>query len=334
MALKHTFNSGKSDGGDATLVQPSNWNAEHITDVGGLLTVSRTDDSDPATPSANNSLIYTKEIAGRGMLKWMGDDGVDYVAQPHFGNNNIRLVKAGTGTTAGISPTVVSCPQQSMGMTTSSGLVSTGGTFVLPAVATTNVMTQCRRVQLNTGSTSGAGCYIKGDNAEVFLGNAAQKGGFFFMARFCISTSVASSTRVYVGLRDVTTAPTSMDYTTSTTTGKIGIALTQNAGNNADWFIVHNVSASAVTTVDLGATNFATSATNLIEITFYAAPNSTTVFYRAGNLSGSAPVYSSGSFSSAIPAVNTLLSPLVHVNNATAATSVLEFNSLYLETDY
>ena len=29
VSLKHTFTSAKADGGDATLVQPSNWNAEH-----------------------------------------------------------------------------------------------------------------------------------------------------------------------------------------------------------------------------------------------------------------------------------------------------------------
>jgi hypothetical protein len=29
ISLKHAFSSGKADGGDATLVQPSNWNAEH-----------------------------------------------------------------------------------------------------------------------------------------------------------------------------------------------------------------------------------------------------------------------------------------------------------------
>jgi hypothetical protein len=34
MAIKHTFVSGKSDGTDATLVQPSNWNASHTIDAG------------------------------------------------------------------------------------------------------------------------------------------------------------------------------------------------------------------------------------------------------------------------------------------------------------
>ena len=30
ISLKHAFTSAKSDGGDSTLVQPSNWNAEHV----------------------------------------------------------------------------------------------------------------------------------------------------------------------------------------------------------------------------------------------------------------------------------------------------------------
>ena len=33
MAIKHAFTSAKSDGGDTTLVQPSNWNANHTIDA-------------------------------------------------------------------------------------------------------------------------------------------------------------------------------------------------------------------------------------------------------------------------------------------------------------
>ena len=38
MSVRHAFNSPKADGGDATLVQPSNWNADHALDgvVGAL----------------------------------------------------------------------------------------------------------------------------------------------------------------------------------------------------------------------------------------------------------------------------------------------------------
>ena len=31
MPIKHAFTSAKSDGGDATLVRPSDWNAGHVT---------------------------------------------------------------------------------------------------------------------------------------------------------------------------------------------------------------------------------------------------------------------------------------------------------------
>ena len=34
MAIKHAFTSEKSDGGDATLVRPSNWNADHTGRIG------------------------------------------------------------------------------------------------------------------------------------------------------------------------------------------------------------------------------------------------------------------------------------------------------------
>lgn len=39
ISLKHGFHSAKSDGGDATLVQPSQWNAEHLLTVGAGIVV-------------------------------------------------------------------------------------------------------------------------------------------------------------------------------------------------------------------------------------------------------------------------------------------------------
>lgn len=42
ISLKHAFNSGKSDGADARLVQPSNWNAEHTLQLATGKLVGRT----------------------------------------------------------------------------------------------------------------------------------------------------------------------------------------------------------------------------------------------------------------------------------------------------
>lgn len=42
ISLKHAFTSGKSDGADVTLVQPSNWNAEHTLTLGTGRLLGRT----------------------------------------------------------------------------------------------------------------------------------------------------------------------------------------------------------------------------------------------------------------------------------------------------
>lgn len=42
ISLKHAFTSGKSDGADASLVQPSNWNAEHTLTLGTGRLLGRT----------------------------------------------------------------------------------------------------------------------------------------------------------------------------------------------------------------------------------------------------------------------------------------------------
>jgi len=42
ISLKHTFTSPKADGTDSTLVQPSNWNAEHQLQMATARLVGRT----------------------------------------------------------------------------------------------------------------------------------------------------------------------------------------------------------------------------------------------------------------------------------------------------
>lgn len=60
ISLKHTFQSSKADGTDSTLVQPSNWNAEHtLTLAAGRLLGNGTGAAGAAqeiTPSANFAL--------------------------------------------------------------------------------------------------------------------------------------------------------------------------------------------------------------------------------------------------------------------------------------
>lgn len=53
MPIKHAFTSAKSDGGDATLVRPSNWNADHTSGI-GILDTSGNPDIHPASPNTED----------------------------------------------------------------------------------------------------------------------------------------------------------------------------------------------------------------------------------------------------------------------------------------
>lgn len=54
VSLKHSFQSAKGDGTDATLVQPSNWNAEHTLTMGADSVLGRTN-----TPGAAAEITCT-----------------------------------------------------------------------------------------------------------------------------------------------------------------------------------------------------------------------------------------------------------------------------------
>ena len=61
VSLKHSFNSGKADGGDTTLVQPSNWNAEHT-----LTAAANSVLASGATTTVAEVALSASNLLGRG----------------------------------------------------------------------------------------------------------------------------------------------------------------------------------------------------------------------------------------------------------------------------
>jgi hypothetical protein len=162
----------------------------------------------------------------------------------------------------------------------------------------------------------------------AWRGNAAGLGGFFFTTRFGFST-LQSGNRAFIGMVDVTTAPTNVDPTTNTTPGKVGVAINANSGNLK---FVNTVTGSAPTVTDLGA-NCPVNTTNLYELIIYSAPNGSSIGYRVKNES-SGTVCSDSSVSSNIPAAGTFLAPQFWMtNNATAAAVAIDNAGWYLESD-
>jgi len=277
---------------------------------GNLQLVSTTD---PTAPSAGNIILYAKDIAGRQMPKWIGPSGVDTPIQPNIMFNQVSVIGPGGGTTVGV-----------LGCT-----VTSVGTISNPNIATTNLKTQTRRIVNTSAGTAGSLASTRIASLECWRGNAAGRGGFFIVARFGLTTLQAGM-RMFIGLTDTaTTAPTNIDPTTSTTPGKIGMAINSNTGN---WNLIHNITGTAPTVIALGAT-FPVNNTDLLEMILFAKPNDTVITYRITNLSTSAQT--SGTLSTNLPSTTTLLGRTCWAtNNATAAAVAWDLSRFSLESDY
>lgn len=307
------FNDAGAFGGDADL----SWDkATNTLLLGGADTgmefVAVT--NEPAPPSAGRLRIYARDIAGRILGKVVGPSGLDYPLQPHVGLNNVAVWRGGNATAAATLASVIG----SMPYTAASPTAPT-----IPALADTSLRNRTYRSTISTGATAGGLAFIRG-NATRFSRNT----GFFVVHRFSLSPLQAGM-RAFVGIQDTAANPTNVDPTTTTTPGKIGLAINANTGN---WSLVHNLSGAAPTVIPLGA-SFPVNATDLMELAIFSAPGASSIGYRVTNWSTGAQV--SGTISANLPAAATFMTPSVWItNNATAAAATLDFVSTYVETDY
>lgn len=299
--------------GTSTAVRvASGWDIGVDIQAGGIQLAS---EADPAAPAAGNLRIYAKEIAGRVLPKWIGPSGVDTPFQASIGFNRIAWLAPAGGTTLasfvnGIGTTFTNV-----------------GTAANPVPASTNILTSIRRATFSTGTTINTVTYHRQNTLQVWRGNAAGLGGFFYTTRFGTS-SLQTGNRIFTGLADTIGNPTNVDPTTNTTPGKIGMAVNASTGN---WNLVHNVTGTAPTIIALGA-NFPVNTTSLYELILFSAPNGSSIGYRVKNMGSGQTV--SGTLSTNIPSNTTFLAPQHWaVNNGVAAAVVFDFSGWYLESD-
>ncbi len=136
--------------------------------------------------------------------------------------------------------------------------------------------------------------------------------------------------RMFIGLTDnATAAPTNIDPTTSTTPGKIGMAINASTGN---WNLVHNITGTPPTVIPLGG-SYPVDTTSLYEIVLFAKPNDSVITYRITNLSTTAQT--SGTLSTNLPSTTTPLGRVCWAtNNATAGAVAWDLSRFSLESDY
>lgn len=103
VSLKHKFVSAKSDGGDTSLVRPSNWNEEHDLVVGANKLLGRYDAADGAAQEvsvgAGLSLNSSTGVLGSVCRAWVNFDGTSNSA-------NISGTYSQSGTTITVTTSV------------------------------------------------------------------------------------------------------------------------------------------------------------------------------------------------------------------------------------
>ncbi len=307
--VKHSFTSGKADGGDTTLVQPSNWNAEHVVDQ----YVDYPDQATiPAAPSSGWLRTFARNRAGRALLHIIGPSGIDVALQPGFFGNTIQMWAPSTG-----------AAQTAFGVTYTARNNGTGAAQSTPARASTNAMTSMSRAQFGTGTNATGASGTQSAATVAWRGNAANLGGFFFCARFGIET-LAANQRAFVGL---SANNATMAADASTWANTIGIAK-----DSADsvWQLVQR-NATTLTKTSTGAT---VTAGQILDMFMFAPPNGSNVTMRLVDAVTGTVYVDDVVLNTTLPVNTTFLYMQAHTQSVTGTTAkILSLNRIYLEQD-
>jgi hypothetical protein len=306
--IKHAFTSSKSDGADATLVQPSNWNAEHSLD-------QYLDYPAVSTPAAPGSGLRTfaRNRAGRILPGVIGPSGVDINLQPALFGNTIYMWMPNTGTTSSIS----------FGTSFTARNNGTSAAQATPTKTSTNAMTSLNRATFGTGTTATGASGVQSGATVAWRGNAAGLGGFFFFSRFGIET-LASDMRAFVGL-SANNATMAADASTWNNT----IGVTKDSADSV-WHIVERNGSTATKT----STGCTVTAGQILDLTMFAVPNGSDVTVRLTDAVAGTVYVDNVVFNTTLPVNTTFLYMQAHNQSLTGTTAkLLALNRMYCETD-
>ena len=309
--IKHQFVSAKSDGGDSTLVQPSNWNAEHVVDQ----YLDLPDVATPAAPSTGNLRLFTRAQAGRQLLAGIGPSGLDTNYQPALFRNSVYMWLPGAGTTASIA----------WGTTWAVRNSGTSAAQAHPTKAATNDLTSLNRATYGTGTTATGTSGIQSAATVAWRGNAAGRGGFFYFSRFGVETYRADI-RLFVGLSARNAALAGEPSAQNNSVG-----LCKDSGDT-DWHILTR-NGSTATKTPLGVPRAVTQG-QILDFMMFCPPNGSDITFRLVDAMTGA-VYADGQVITDTLPVNTVFmyahASIMSTTGTTAA--LLALNRIYVECD-
>jgi len=281
---------------------------------GGNLTFNAI--STPTAPAASKVTLFGSNVGGRILPAILGPSGRSTSLQPHIGRNRIgSWLPPGNATTVPVAYGIAA--------------PTATGTATTRTVATTNAVTQQRRLGYVSAAGAGSLAGFRTAAAQFFRGSGAGLGGFHLIIRFAPSDAAAvAGARMFVGLFATTTAPTNVNPSTLLNTVGVGADTADTSLS-----VIHNDGAGTATKIALGAGFPANSlSTNAYELILFCAPNAASISYRVENLV--TPAVASGELTTDIPANTQLLGIQGwRSNNATALAVGIDLISCYIETD-
>jgi hypothetical protein len=310
MGIKHTFQSAQADGGNAGLVRPSNWNANHVIDSEVEIPYVAT----PGAPSATGVNIFAEKIANRYMLATKAPVGA--AVQP------VQLW---------LPRTQVVCWQGIGHNTTTANGLGYGLTFSGASQAARGVSYSYfgynRRVGTLSAAGAGSACGFRTGSGGLLLGNGTL-GGFLVVITFGVSdAATVAGAQQFVGVCGSTGALTDQDPAAMLRCIGVG-----HNGYDANLQFYANT-ATTPSKTDLGS-NFPknTLSTDWYELTLYAPPNeSEKVYYQLHRKNTGHVATGSATLSGFVAAVTALSPNAFRSNGATALAVGIDVGTVYEE---
>ena len=207
----------------------------------------------PDPPPAGRIHLYARDRAGSAWLEVMRPSGRLFPLQPHFGVNRIATWAPSTSTTVNAND----MPRTAVGTTST------------PTLATTNLSTSMRRWRMTSAATADTVAEERSAGWVCWRGNAEGLGGFTYVNRLSLTT-LQPTGMGFFGLMG-STAALATTLTLSAVVNAIGIGFQR--GTHANWQIAHNSGSGSPSLINLGSDFPVDSATNVLPLFLYAAPN-------------------------------------------------------------
>lgn len=309
MPITHSKVSSRPDGTDSSLIQPSDWNDDHVIDI---LTLPATET--PSLPPADNVNIFGRNVGGRMMPAMIDPSGLDTTLQPLIGRNSVSSwIAAGNNTIVNV-------------LGAASALAATG-TATAALYALTNIHTKFKRIDYLV--TTAAPTAVAGARSSTTMWS--RDTGFQFIMRGSPATgqSTTSTTgRFWMGMANTTAAPT--DVAPSTQTLCVGCGF---EGTDTTMFMYVNDASGTCTRVALtGIPRYTTDRATMFELALFAAPGSSSIRYEVTDLSTMTRVR--GELTTDLPLLSTLLAPRIWASvGGTSSVIGVTLVNLYLESD-